>query len=779
MAKKKPKPPELRALGLTCGIGSMLIGAKRAGFKVLGNVEWRKYYHATDEHGRNTFKENFPGAFMVEKIDEIPDVGFDDVTGVDLVMGHPECLPERTKIYTSRGWKQIKDVAVGDSVLTHKGRFRKVVRTYRNRTQDVVEIQFFQGRSVGHVTKKLVITPEHPVWVGGQWKKAGDVRTGDALRVLSHDCSGCGELVPFSQDFCSVRCAAEHQWKTASPTQRKKLVESCHKKTRELARQKKHHFFDATVRSNAMRALAKAKDGGSWIERKMGWALNEIGLNPVSQYQIDKYFVDFALPEYNIAIECDGTAWHKDEDREKKRDAVLEKLNWQVLHFPEPQILKDVASCAEEVKRITMNHAALYKFSDAVVTNVIKRKWSRTQVVCNIGVEEDESYVAKGYVVHNCGCFSQLNPNKSAVHDPTDIPLFVDMVARVKPRFFVMDDLPKSFIAFPLSEYVKRLPEYDLFPEWVSNHGYGNPQKQRKRMFMIGALKTENFVFRPGEFRHSVTVKDVIGDLFKKEGSLPNHEKHDDAALCAKALHLHHHGHRATWKELAAYVNEAPPGTTIKYHRLDGGVSTRIGTYKGHWEGPAHVMTGGLSALHPLRGNPFSVRERARIQGFPDDFVFYGTVLDKRGRWIHDKNMHMIRQTGKAMPIQFNEYVAKQIHAHILGEEFKCSNERVLPDDSYVNQAKRWYCETIKYGRNQERACEACWMRLSCPMSLYLSEETRKEIQDGFSRPTSNFRAKQKSERPAHEKRERPRKLERERKIVSYDEAFEKPVKNF
>ena len=72
----------MRALGLTCGMGSMLIGARAAGFKIVGNVEWRKYYYT------NTFTGNFKGAFMVPSIDAAPEEG---LKNIDLVMGHPEC----------------------------------------------------------------------------------------------------------------------------------------------------------------------------------------------------------------------------------------------------------------------------------------------------------------------------------------------------------------------------------------------------------------------------------------------------------------------------------------------------------------------------------------------------------------------------------------------------------------------------------------------------------------------------------------------------------------
>ena len=90
MAKKPEK--KFRAIGITCGIGSMLVGAKQAGFDILSNVEFRRYYHWKDEQGRNTFIENFPGAIFKEKINEFTPQEIEKIMGADLAMGHPECF---------------------------------------------------------------------------------------------------------------------------------------------------------------------------------------------------------------------------------------------------------------------------------------------------------------------------------------------------------------------------------------------------------------------------------------------------------------------------------------------------------------------------------------------------------------------------------------------------------------------------------------------------------------------------------------------------------------
>lgn len=50
-AGELPSMRPLTAFGITSGIGSMLVGADRLGFKVTGNVEWRDYYRYRTARG--------------------------------------------------------------------------------------------------------------------------------------------------------------------------------------------------------------------------------------------------------------------------------------------------------------------------------------------------------------------------------------------------------------------------------------------------------------------------------------------------------------------------------------------------------------------------------------------------------------------------------------------------------------------------------------------------------------------------------------------------------
>src|SRR5262249_28228390 len=68
------------------------------------------------------------------------------------------CFPAGTEIVTKRGRIAIESVRIGDEVLTHKGRFRKVTETLA---------RAYSGSmiTVDAATSSVVSTPEHPFYV--------------------------------------------------------------------------------------------------------------------------------------------------------------------------------------------------------------------------------------------------------------------------------------------------------------------------------------------------------------------------------------------------------------------------------------------------------------------------------------------------------------------------------------------------------------------------------------------------------------------------------------
>lgn len=104
------------------------------------------------------------------------------------------------------------------------------------------------------------------------------------------------------------------------------------------------------------------------IERLMEGELQRRKIVFKSQYPVAKKFVcDFALPEYNIIVECDGDYWHANPAiyRQEKlhpvqkrrvqtdrfKDGFLPKQGWTVLRFYESDIIKDVKRCVDVVEQ--------------------------------------------------------------------------------------------------------------------------------------------------------------------------------------------------------------------------------------------------------------------------------------------------------------------------------------------------------------------------------------------------------------------------------------------
>lgn len=72
---------------------------------------------------------------------------------VGLLWASPDCFVAGTLVLTDKGFKPIEDILVGDNVLTHKGRWRKVKKTWKQTSQTV------EVRGYGHYG--LITTPGH------------------------------------------------------------------------------------------------------------------------------------------------------------------------------------------------------------------------------------------------------------------------------------------------------------------------------------------------------------------------------------------------------------------------------------------------------------------------------------------------------------------------------------------------------------------------------------------------------------------------------------------
>jgi hypothetical protein len=83
------------------------------------------------------------------------------------------CFPEEQKIKTVKGHKSIKDIRIGDEVLTDKRRFKKVTKLYKRKTSErMIEV-------IPYYEDRFTCTSNHPILTKNGWKQAGDLTKDD------------------------------------------------------------------------------------------------------------------------------------------------------------------------------------------------------------------------------------------------------------------------------------------------------------------------------------------------------------------------------------------------------------------------------------------------------------------------------------------------------------------------------------------------------------------------------------------------------------------------
>lgn len=387
-------------------------------------------------------------------------------------------ISPRVLIYTSEGYKPIKDIRVGDLVLTHKGHFRPVVYVRPNEIlpqgSPVVRLTI---RALGDAKARpvhLTVTPEHPFLIDGEWKAASAIQVGERAQALGDRCEVCGRVHFVRHDryekrtfkTCSCRCHNKRIYH--DPQAREKVRQTMREQYADLRRDRHAITAQANNRVRALVALGEARlqnlspeerrrsrvavasnvsvvNGLSrqrrgYGEEEMTPIFKRLEVDFVHQWAFpDSSFIyDFCLPEHKILIEVRGpgtsshAAW---QTRAIEKDALAEKNGHLVLNLWWGQIVEHPGMVEAMLARILKNHAGQYDFVEVEVTQVEHRQTRRNFPLYNIGVEGDESYVAAGIVSHNCRPPGNRVPQDDEVEACSDY--LMAQIAVIEPVFVV------------------------------------------------------------------------------------------------------------------------------------------------------------------------------------------------------------------------------------------------------------------------------------------------------------------------------------------------------
>jgi len=342
-------------------------------------------------------------------------------------------------IYTINGYKPINKIKKGDFVLTHKGRFKEVTKIIRSCSKNAItytiNTQYDKYTQTGNYN--LNVTSEHPFLTKRGWVEAQDLTTNDEILMLASKCKYCNKKIPGSKhNFCSESHRSKYnthkQWedeeirnrmcKSISETNisqyksgirdRFKTTLKARQKMKQLAKLGLHPFQNPESMKKAAKIRGQKNHGDSKLERFTRGVLLELGIdNFIQQYPVKRlvrdklnrvryYFADFAFPELKLIIECDGYYHSLRRKEDEKRNKELEQLGWDVFHL-DAKIILNKKKNSLFLKNLLKNHNNQFNYEWCRVSK-IEKKLIKLQKRYNLSVKEDESFIAKDFVVHNC-----------------------------------------------------------------------------------------------------------------------------------------------------------------------------------------------------------------------------------------------------------------------------------------------------------------------------------------------------------------------------------------
>jgi very-short-patch-repair endonuclease len=360
---------------------------------------------------------------------------------------------------TSKGRKKIVDIEVDDLVLTHNGRFKKVVELHHHLSKSKVERTTLFIEDSGSLSpNKIQATSNHPILVKcgnhSGWVPFGEVKPGDQIGIMVSICRTCGKIIPYYRFYCSTKCQNTYDWAHRTEEEREEIMRPAHEKVEILveAGQWNHSTWTIYNQSEEGRRKASERMKGSKniihrpeVKAKVSKTLKVVMNKPEVKEKIARQFddpnrrskpellmreilekldipfreqqrlsyngqfmiIDFTFRDHKVAIEVDGIYWHSFPERQKKdklKTELLEANEWKVLRFTDKEIIEHPDKCRDEILRIYKNDSHQYDIKWVNVIETRHTKTRRNTQLYNFSVEDDESYVARGFVVHNCRC---------------------------------------------------------------------------------------------------------------------------------------------------------------------------------------------------------------------------------------------------------------------------------------------------------------------------------------------------------------------------------------
>ena len=248
-----------------------------------------------------------------------------------------------------------------------------------------------------------------------------------------------------------------------------------------------------------------------------------------------------------------------------------------------------------------------------------------------------------------CQAFSHAG-NKLGFNDTrgTLFYEFARAVKEIKPKMFLAENV-EAIIRNDNGKTLRTIMDvlsslgYDVQYEILNALNYNVAQK-RKRIIFIGTKKGTKFVY-PTPSKKVLTLRDALKGVPKSDG-----EKYSDE----KKKMMSYVPPGGSWVNMPVRVQKKYMGKSFYSTGGRRGMGRRIS-----WDEPCLTLTTSpgqkmTERCHPAEIRPFTTREYARIQSFPDSWKFVGS------------NSSQYMQIGNAVPVKLAKALGISMHTSLI-----------------------------------------------------------------------------------------------------------------
>ena len=229
---------------------------------------------------------------------------------------------------------------------------------------------------------------------------------------------------------------------------------------------------------------------------------------------------------------------------------------------------------------------------------------------------------------------------------------YARVLEAVRPKVFIIENVPELLSSeefFALQRKLKRL-RYEITYDVLNAAHYGVPQMRRRAIIIGSRVGTPQL---PPASLERVTLRDAIGDLPLVPNGVNYHVARNPRPMSVERYKcVPPNGNRFDLARVRPDITprcwlEKKTGSTDVFGRMD-------------WASPAPTIRTEFFKpekgryLHPEAHRPITIREAARIQKFPDGFVFAGS------------NVQVAKQIGNAVPVEFARRIAEHVRDTLL-----------------------------------------------------------------------------------------------------------------